>query len=65
MKQKEFDKVADLTFRSGPCRSRSAVQKVVMDGVPQTEAAKDVGISDAAVSQAVRRFKETLNIFNR
>ncbi len=65
MSTKEFDKIADLTFRSDNKRSRVAVKMVLVDGMTQADAARAVGATDGAVSIALKRFRQTAEIFSR
>lgn len=65
MSTAEFDKIADLTFRSDNKRSRKAVRLVIEGGMSQVGAAKVAGVTEATVSSAVRRFRKTAEIIGR
>lgn len=56
MTPEQFDVIARLTRAREP--ARIAARRVLVDGISQVEAAREVGMSASALGNSVRRYRE-------
>lgn len=56
MKPEQFDALARLTRAREP--ARTAARRVLVDGITQAEAARESGMTTAALGNSVRRYRD-------